>query len=65
MMKKQLGHRPSKQPQKGFEIIYDKLSERMVLNILDPDTMLPLLIKIPEAEPRELRRTITGKLHMQ
>jgi hypothetical protein len=57
-----------RKPKKPYGFVYDKLGKRMVLKILDKDTMLPLLVtipEVPEAEPRELRLTSKGKLHMQ
>lgn len=49
---------------KGYELQYDKVSERMVLHILDPESMLPLLVKTPKAEPKVLSLTSSHKLYL-
>ena len=37
-----------KSPSKGHTVTFDKLSERMVLTILDMESMLPLMIRVPQ-----------------
>ena len=54
-----------KQPIKGFEVYYDKVSERYVFEIYDTDGMLPLLIKTPTTRVYEIVQTRTGKLNMR
>jgi len=48
----------------GYEIIYDKTSERNILKIFDKDSLFPLLIKVHSLEPRELIITKNRKLHL-
>ena len=48
----------------GYEISYDETSERCVFKIIDVDSFLPLLIKVPSLEPRELILTKNQKLHL-
>jgi len=54
-----------KQPVRGFEFYYDKVSERYVFEIHDTDGMLPLLIKTPVTRVYEIVQTRTGKLNMR
>jgi hypothetical protein len=49
---------------KSYEIFYDEISERYVLQIIDVDSLFPLLIKVPSIGPRELIFTNKQKLHL-
>ena len=51
--------------QKGHEIYYDDVSERMVFEIHDTEGMLPLLIKGPFRKTYELIYTQNGKLNIR
>lgn len=54
-----------KQARKAFEVHYDELSERMVLQINDADGMFPLILKVPFARAYEIVRTKSDKLNMR
>jgi len=49
-----------KQQTKPFNLTYDKVSERMVLEISDKDAMFPLLFKVIGCDPREIILTKHG-----
>ena len=56
--------RTKAEPLKPYELFYDKTSERNILEIIDVDSLLPLLIKGPNIRPRELTFTRSQKLHL-
>jgi hypothetical protein len=50
---------------KAYEIFYDEISERYIFEIIDVDSLFPLLIKVNSIEPRELVFTRSHKLHLK
>ena len=50
---------------KSYEIFYDETSERYIFEIIDVDSLFPLLIKVQSVEPRELVFTRSQKLHLR
>jgi hypothetical protein len=53
------------QLKKSHEIFYDETSQRYILEIIDVDSLFPLLIKVQSIEPRELVLTRNQKLHLR
>ena len=51
-------------PVKSFEISYDEVSERFVLEIFDKEAMFPLLIKAESIDSRVLIVTQNQRLHL-
>jgi hypothetical protein len=50
---------------KSHELFYDQTLGRYILKIIDVDSLLPLFIKVPSIDPRELKFTKNRKLHLQ
>ena len=49
----------------SYEIFYDETSERYIFEIIDVDSLFPLLIKVQSIKPRELVLTRNQKLHLR
>jgi hypothetical protein len=50
---------------KSYEIFYDETYQRYIFEIIDVDSLFPLLIKVQSLEPRELVLTRSQKLHLR
>ena len=55
----------TQQLKKSHEIFYDETSQRYIFEIIDVDSLFPLLIKVQSIEPRELVLTRNQKLHLR